>query len=81
MAIAVASLITSMWMTEHRPTWAFYLLPARMVELLAGAAIAAAGPAFRAVNPGRSGSARMVRTVRDRGGGITYDAARCSPAT
>ena len=52
LVIAVASLITSVWMTEHRPTWAFYLLPARMVELLAGAAIAAAGPAFRAVNPG-----------------------------
>ncbi len=52
LVIAVASLITSVWMTEHRPTWAFYLLPARMVELLAGAAIAVAGPAFRAVNPG-----------------------------
>ena len=51
LVIAVASLVTSIWMTENRPTWAFYLLPARMVELLAGAAIAAAGPAFRAVNP------------------------------
>ena len=27
LVIAVASLITSIWMTEHRPTWAFYLLP------------------------------------------------------
>ncbi len=50
LVVAVASLITSIWMTEHRPTWAFYLLPSRMVELLAGAAIATAGPAFRAVN-------------------------------
>jgi peptidoglycan/LPS O-acetylase OafA/YrhL len=52
LVIAAASLIASVWMTENRPTWAFYLLPARMVELLAGAAIAAAGPAFRAVHPG-----------------------------
>jgi peptidoglycan/LPS O-acetylase OafA/YrhL len=52
LVIAAASLVTSVWMTEQRPTWAFYLLPARMVELLAGAALAAAGPAFRTVNPG-----------------------------
>jgi peptidoglycan/LPS O-acetylase OafA/YrhL len=51
LAVAVASLVTSVWMTDHHPTWAFYLLPARMVELLAGAALAAAGPAFRPVNP------------------------------
>jgi peptidoglycan/LPS O-acetylase OafA/YrhL len=52
LVIAAASLVTSIWMTEQRPTWAFYLLPARMVELLAGAALAAAGPAFRTVNAG-----------------------------
>jgi peptidoglycan/LPS O-acetylase OafA/YrhL len=51
LAIAAASLVTSIWMTEARPTWAFYLLPARMVELLAGAALAVAGPAFRTVSP------------------------------
>ena len=50
LVVAAASLIISIWMTENRPTWAFYLLPSRMVELLAGAALAAAGPAFRAVN-------------------------------
>ena len=49
---ATASLIASIWLTEHRPTWAFYLLPARMVELLAGAALAAAGPVFRSVPSG-----------------------------
>ena len=52
LVIAAGSLIASVWMTEQRPTWAFYLLPARMVELLAGAALAVAGPAFRAVHPG-----------------------------
>ena len=52
LVIAAASLIASVWLTEQRPTWAFYLLPARMVELLAGAALAVAGPAFRAVHPG-----------------------------
>ncbi len=52
LVIGAASLVTSIWMTEQRPTWAFYLLPARMVELLAGAALAAAGPAFRTVNAG-----------------------------
>ena len=46
--IGVASFVLSAWLTDVRPTWAFYLLPARMGELLAGAALAAAGPAFRA---------------------------------
>jgi peptidoglycan/LPS O-acetylase OafA/YrhL len=52
LVISAASLVTSIWMTEQRPTWAFYLLPSRMVELLGGAALAAAGPAFRTVNAG-----------------------------
>jgi peptidoglycan/LPS O-acetylase OafA/YrhL len=52
LVIAAGSLVASVWMTEQRPTWAFYLLPARMVELLAGAALAVAGPGFRAVHPG-----------------------------
>jgi peptidoglycan/LPS O-acetylase OafA/YrhL len=52
LVVAAASLVASVWMTEHRPTWAFYLLPARMVELLAGAALAVAGPAFRVVPAG-----------------------------
>jgi peptidoglycan/LPS O-acetylase OafA/YrhL len=46
------SLAASIWLTDHHPTRAFYLLPARMGELLAGAAVAAAGTAF-AVVPGR----------------------------
>lgn len=52
LTVAVVSVIVSIWLTDHRPTQAFYLLPARMGELLAGAALAAAGPAFRAVPAG-----------------------------
>lgn len=51
LVIAGASVLMSMWMTDRHPTQAFYLLPARMGELLAGAAVAAAGGAFGAVNP------------------------------
>ncbi len=50
LAGAAVSLLVSIWLTAVRPTWAFYLLPARMGELLAGAALAAAGPAFRSVD-------------------------------
>ena len=50
LGVSAASLLASIWLTTNRPTWAFYLLPARMIELLAGAAVAVAGPAFIAVN-------------------------------
>ncbi len=46
LAGAGLSLVASVWLTEHQPTWAFYLLPARAGELLAGAALAVAGSAF-----------------------------------
>jgi peptidoglycan/LPS O-acetylase OafA/YrhL len=51
LAAAAASLLTSIWMTSTHPTWAFYLLPARAGELLAGAALAVAGAAFANVPP------------------------------
>ena len=62
-----------------RPTWAFYLLPARMVELLAGAALAVAGPAFRTVSPGLraaldhgldSAGTTLVHVRTDRGANV-----------
>ncbi len=77
--IAVASLITSIWMTEHRPTWAFYLLPARMVELLAGAALAAAGPAFRAVNAGLRAALGWFGLVGICVAAMTYDVGTVFP--
>lgn len=47
--IALVSFVVSWWLTASHPTWAFYLLPARMGELLAGAALAFAGRSFRLV--------------------------------
>jgi peptidoglycan/LPS O-acetylase OafA/YrhL len=79
--VAIASLIASMWMAEHRPTWAFYLLPARMFELLAGAALAAAGTAFCATSRqlrvalGWFGLGGIVAAV------LTYDAGTPFPGT
>ena len=79
LVIAVASLVTSIWMTEHRPTWAFYLLPARMVELLAGAAIATAGPAFRAVNAGLRAALGWFGLVGICVAAMTYDVGTVFP--
>ena len=39
-AIIAGSLAASIWLTDHHPTWAFYLLPARVGELLVGALVA-----------------------------------------
>ena len=38
--LATASFVVGLWLTARRPSWAFFLLPARMGELLAGAALA-----------------------------------------
>ena len=48
--IAAASLAASVWMTANQPTWAFYLLPARAVELLVGAAVAVVGTGWATVD-------------------------------
>jgi peptidoglycan/LPS O-acetylase OafA/YrhL len=47
--LGLASLLISVWLTSARPTWAFYLLPARMVELIVGALVALAWPTIRAL--------------------------------
>jgi peptidoglycan/LPS O-acetylase OafA/YrhL len=44
--LAAAGFLVGMWLTTHRPSWAFFLLPARMSELLAGAALALVGSAI-----------------------------------
>ena len=41
--LGVASFLASIWLTNHRPSWAFYLLPARIGELLVGALLAVSG--------------------------------------
>ncbi len=43
---AIGSFAIGVWWTPQRPEAAFYLLPARMWELLAGALLAIAGPAI-----------------------------------
>jgi peptidoglycan/LPS O-acetylase OafA/YrhL len=48
--IIVASVIASLWMTHTNQTYAFYLLPARMFELLAGAGVALAAPFIRSAD-------------------------------
>jgi peptidoglycan/LPS O-acetylase OafA/YrhL len=44
--LAAASFVVALWWTAQRPSWAFFLLPARMGELLAGAALAVIGSAI-----------------------------------
>ncbi len=47
--LATASFVVSLWWTTSRPSWAFFLLPARMGELLAGAALAVVGTSITAI--------------------------------
>jgi peptidoglycan/LPS O-acetylase OafA/YrhL len=47
--LATVSLGVSVWLTSSRPSWAFFLLPARMGELLAGAALAVVGSGIAAI--------------------------------
>ena len=47
--LATASFVVGLWLTARRPSWAFFLLPARMGELLAGAALALLGTSVGAI--------------------------------
>ena len=47
--LATASFVVSLWWTTSHPSWAFFLLPARMGELLAGAALAVVGTGITAI--------------------------------
>jgi peptidoglycan/LPS O-acetylase OafA/YrhL len=56
--VGTASFVASVWLTDHHPTWAFYLLPARIGELLAGALLAMAGSGYASVSArGRAAAA------------------------
>jgi len=48
-ALGVASLVACLVLTQSSPVWAFYLLPTRAWELLAGAALALAGARLAAI--------------------------------
>ncbi len=72
-AAALASLLVSIWLTDRNPTAAFYLLPARIVELLAGAALAVAGPAVTRWSARRRGYAGWVGLFAIAVAAIFYD--------
>jgi peptidoglycan/LPS O-acetylase OafA/YrhL len=79
--VGVASIGASMWLTTHRPTWAFYLLPARAVELLAGALVALAGPAFHAVSPALRAVSAWVGLLGIACAVLTFDESTAFPGT
>ena len=56
--LATASFVVGLWLTSSRPSWAFFLLPARMGELLAGAALAVVGTGIAAIPARVAGRAR-----------------------
>ena len=49
--LGVGGFVLAAWMTPRSPTWAFYLLPTRMGELLAGALLAVLGSQVRRIAP------------------------------
>ena len=54
-ALAAVGFVVGMWLTDQHPSWAFFLLPARMGELLGGAGLAvAAGAVLRLAAPLRA---------------------------
>jgi peptidoglycan/LPS O-acetylase OafA/YrhL len=50
-AVGVLGFALAAWMTPRAPSWAFFLLPTRMGELLAGALLAVIGTQLRTVAP------------------------------
>ena len=79
--LGAMSLVAAVWLTDNRPTWAFYLLPARMVELLAGAALAAAGPAFGVVPPKFRAALGWFGLLGITVAVMTYDTSTAFPGT
>ena len=79
--IAVASFALAAWWTQVEPTWAFYLLPPRMGELLVGAALAAVGPAFRLVSARGRMAAGWLGLVGVMVAVTTYDPGTPFPGT
>ncbi len=81
LAGAAVSLLVSVWLTGTHPTWAFYLLPARMGELLAGAALAAAGTAFATVDARYRAALGWFGLVAIGVAVLAYDAATVFPGS
>ena len=65
--LATASFVVGLWLTASRPSWAFFLLPARMGELLAGAALAVVGTSITVIPARLAGRPGLGRDARHRG--------------
>ncbi|MGI9051944.1 MAG: acyltransferase family protein [Ilumatobacteraceae bacterium] len=79
--IAVASFALSAWLTDVRPTSAFFLLPTRMGELLAGAALAAVGSAIVLVSAGYRAVLGWLGIAGIAVSVVTFDATMSFPGT
>ena len=64
--VGVLGFVLAAWMTPRAPSWAFFLLPTRMGELLAGALLAVVGLQVRVIPRRHPRRARVVRPGRDR---------------
>ena len=60
--------VLAAWLTPRAPSWAFFLLPTRMGELLAGALLALLGTQVTGDPGAGAGGARVGRARRHRGG-------------
>ncbi len=80
-AVGVASLLVSVWWTENNPTAAFYLLPARMVELLSGALLAVAGTAVARWSPLLRGRLGWIGLFGIAVAAVFYDESVAFPGT
>jgi peptidoglycan/LPS O-acetylase OafA/YrhL len=79
--LAVVGFVIGAWLTTTNPSAAFYLLPARMGELLAGAALAAVGPAFRAVSATARAAVGWLGVLGIAVAASTYDSSTPFPGT
>ncbi|MFM2072686.1 MAG: hypothetical protein RLZZ623_2950 [Actinomycetota bacterium] len=79
--ISTLSFIASAWLTDHHPTWAFYLLPARMGELLAGAAVAVGAHTLPSVPATWRAAAAWVGMLGIAVAVLTYDSTTAFPGT
>jgi peptidoglycan/LPS O-acetylase OafA/YrhL len=77
--IIIASVIASVWMTHTNQTYAFYLLPARMFELLAGAGVALAAPFIRTADARVRAACGWLGLVMIVAVSVTYDATTSFP--
>ncbi len=79
--LGTASFVSSVWLTNHHPTWAFYLLPARMGELLCGAMVAVGASRFPAISANGRAVAAWIGVLGIAVAVVRYDSATLFPGT